>query len=428
MSNQRNISVIGLGYVGLTVAVAFSKLKKVIGFDKNLTRIEELKNGYDRNDEISKEQLQLAKINYSINENDLKKADFHIITVPTPVDKNNCPDFSLLFEASKTVGKQLKKGDIVVYESTVYPGATEDKCIPILETISQLVCGVDFSVGYSPERINPADKVHTFENIVKIVSATDEATLEIIANVYASVIKAGVHCVSCICVAEATKVIENTQRDLNISILNEITIILHNFGINMSEVLAAAETKWNFLPFRPGLVGGHCMSTNSYYLAHKAQEMGYHPDIILAGRRTNEYMATFIVEQTIKNLHRLCVPINKSKIGILGLSYKENYAGFQDTKVIDIINELKSHDAKVLVHDPISDFHLVQKEYGIALASWEDFVDMDAIILTVAHQHYVDLDQIKFINELSPCKLIMDVKGILDPNQFLGTDIIYWRL
>jgi len=428
MPHNRKISVTGLGYVGLTIATAFGQSQKVIGYDKSSARIEELKKGRDANGEISAESLSNSDIKYTANPEDLKDADFHIVAVLTPVTSDRQPDFSILLEVSKTIGKQLKKGDVVVYESTVYPGATEEKCIPILEKASNLVCGKDFAVGYSPERINPADKEHTFSNIIKIISAIDEPTLNIIAEVYSSVIKAGVHRVSNIRIAEAAKVIENTQRDVNISLINEIALILHSIGMDSFEVLEAARTKWNFLPFQPGLVGGHCIGVNSYYLAHKAEAAGYHPDVIQAGRRVNDYMTKFIAEKTIKKLIHLGISIKKAKIAVLGLTYKENCPDLHDTRVLELIAELKSYDTEVAVHDPIADYDFAKNEYGIELQQFEDLIDFDALILAVAHQEYFSLTKKQLQKMLHRHGLIMDVKGILNPKDFKDTGITLWRL
>jgi UDP-N-acetyl-D-glucosamine/UDP-N-acetyl-D-galactosamine dehydrogenase len=428
MSDNRNISVIGLGYVGISIVVAFGKMKRTIGFDINPGRITELKNGHDRNEEVSDEDLKSADILFTTGAEDLKQADFHIITVPTPVDDTKHPDFSNLFRATEMLGKQLKKGDIVVYESTVYPGATEEKCIPLLERVSKLVAGKDFFVGYSPERINPSDKEHTFQKITKIVSAMDEATLEIVAAVYESVVKAGVHRVSSIRVAEATKVVENTQRDLNISLINEIALIMHSLGMDITEVLNAAKTKWNFIPYQPGLVGGHCIGVNSYYLAHKSEEAGYYPILIHAGRRVNDLIPKFIARETIKKLIHLNTTIKKARIGVLGFTYKENCSDYRDTKIINLIKELSSFDTEVLVHDPIADSALVKADYDIQLVSWDELNNLEAIILAVSHKEYLTLNKNEFSKKLINAKLIMDVKGILDPKQFLGTGINIWQI
>jgi len=426
--HTRKIAVIGLGYVGLTVASAFGQASKVIGFDISKKRISELVECNDVNNEVSRSELESADILYTMNINDLSDADFYIITVPTPVDRSKRPDYSILTTATNLVGSVLKSGDVVVFESTVSPGTTEDMCIPILESASNLKCGVDFGVGYSPERINPADNIHTFKNITKIVSGNNSETCELVKNVYRSVVDAGVFTVSSIKVAEAVKVVENTQRDLNISIMNEITMILHKLDICMSEVISAAETKWNFLPFHPGLVGGLCMSTNSYLLAHKARESDCYPEMILAGRRINESMPKFIVDQAITNLIGLGVPIKNSRIGILGLSFKDNYPCFHDSKVIDVIAMLKRYGAKVMVHDPIIDSELVKKIHDIDVVNLDSFTDMDAIIVAVAHEQYLDLDKDNINSRLSSSKFVMDVRGILDKNIFNETDTRYWRL
>jgi UDP-N-acetyl-D-galactosamine dehydrogenase len=428
MPHQRKISVSGLGYVGLTIATAFGQTQKVIGFDKDSVRIAALQKGLDKNQEISPDQLKTASVHYTANPVDLKTADFHIIAVPTPIDKANRPDFSILLDVTTLIGQQLKKGDIVVYESTVYPGITEEKCIPLLEHTSKLVCGKDFSVGYSPERINPTDKEHTFANITKIVSATDNATLDIVADVYESVVKAGVHRVSTIRVAEASKIIENTQRDFNISFANEIALILHSIGMDTTEVFAAARTKWNFLPFQPGLVGGHCVGVNAFYLAYKAEEAGYHPELIQSARRVNDSMAKFLAENTIAKLKQLNISIKQSRIAVLGLTYKENCSDVHESKVLDVIKELASSGAQILVHDPIADPALVKKEYGIELKTWEDLSDLDAIILTLAHRQYVELDKKNLKKLLKADGLIMDIKNILNPKEFKDTRITLWKL
>ena len=424
----RKISVTGLGYVGLTIATAFGQTQKVIGYDKSPKRIAELKNGHDTNEEISADLLKTADIFYTTNSEDLKNADFHIVSILTSINKDRQPDLSILLDATAAIGKQLKKGDIVVYESTVYPGATEEICIPVLEKASKLVCGKDFSVGYSPERINPADKKHTFANIIKIISASDAATLNILADVYGSVVQAGVHRVSNMRVAEATKVIENTQRDMNISLINEVALILHSIGMDSSEVISAARTKWNFLPFQPGLVGGHCIGVNSYYLAHKAEMAGYHAEVIQAGRRVNNYMTKFIAETTIKKLIHLGIPIKKARIAILGLTYKENCPDLHDTKVIDLIKELKSYDTEVVIEDPLADPDAAKKQYDIDLQSLDSLSGFDAIIFAVAHKHYNALTKQQIQNMLRRQGLIMDVKSIINPEDFVDTEITLWRL
>jgi len=428
MSHQRKVSVVGLGYVGLPVANAFGQITNVIGFDTSSVRIDELKKKYDKNGEISKEQLSTAKIHFTADPEDLKKADFHIVAVPTPVDINKNPVFSMLEAASLIVGSQLKKGDIVVYESTVYPGATEEKCLPILEQASNLKSGKDFTIGYSPERVNPGDKKHLFANTIKIVSGQDQATLDTVAKVYESVVAAGVYRVSSIKVAEAAKVIENTQRDINISLMNEIALILHKLDIDTLEVLAAAGTKWNFLPFRPGLVGGHCIGVDPYYLTYKAEEMGYFPDVILSGRRINDKVGKFIVETAIKKLIRLGTPIKRAKVGVLGITFKENCSDIRNSRVVDMVRELESYDVEVFVHDPIAHKKEVQEEYKIELRKWDELFDLDAIIIAVSHKYYAELSKEDIDKILNPCGLIMDVKGVLNPKEFKNTCYSLWRL
>ena len=352
---KRNIAVVGLGYVGLPVAVAFGQKHQVIGFDINTKRISELKSGIDSTDEVDLTELKAAKIQFTDQVTELSGADFFIVAVPTPVDTANKPDLSPLISASKSVAQILKHGDIVVYESTVYPGATEEDCVPVLEGISGLKCGVDFTVGYSPERINPGDKEHTFTKIKKVVSGYDAPTLEIVASVYGSVVTAGVHRASSIKVAEAAKVIENTQRDLNIALMNELAVIFKRLNIDTQEVLDAAGSKWNFLPFRPGLVGGHCIGVDPYYLTHKAEQVGYIPQVILAGRRINDSMASFVAKSTIKLMVQQGIDISKSRIAVLGLTFKENCPDIRNSKVIDLIREIQEYGVEVVAVDPHAD-------------------------------------------------------------------------
>ncbi|MDN6672002.1 MAG: nucleotide sugar dehydrogenase, partial [Staphylococcus equorum] len=348
---ERNIAVVGLGYVGLPVAVTFGNKHKVIGFDINESRIQELKNNYDRTNEVKEDKLKLTNIEYTSNAVDLKKADFIIVAVPTPIDKHNKPDLLPLLKASETVGRVITPDTIVVYESTVYPGATEEDCVPVLEKYSGLVCGKDFFVGYSPERINPGDKVHTFETITKVVSGQTPEVLEIVADVYSSVVTAGVHKASSIKVAEAAKVIENTQRDVNIALMNELAIIFDKLNIDTNEVLKASGTKWNFLNFKPGLVGGHCIGVDPYYLTHKAQEVGHHPEVILAGRRINDNMAKHIASNVIKELLKQGLEVQGASVNVLGITFKENCPDLRNTKIIHIIEELKVYGLKIYVND-----------------------------------------------------------------------------
>ena len=407
---NRKISIIGLGYVGLPVAVAFGKENLVIAFDINQKRIDELKNRIDITREISSEELKFSQLLLTSNPDDLKKADFHIVAVPTPIDDANQPDLRPILSASKTIGAQLKKGDIVVYESTVYPGATEEDCVPVLEKYSGLKCGEDFFVGYSPERINPGDKEHTFTKITKIVSGQTPEVLDIVAEVYSSVVTAGVYKASSIKVAEAAKVIENTQRDLNIALVNELAKIFNLLNIDTMSVLEAAGTKWNFLPFRPGLVGGHCIGVDPYYLTHRAIKAGYHPEVILAGRRTNDSMGKFIAEQTIKQIIKLGGNVCNAKIGILGLTFKENCRDIRNTKVIDIINELKEYTSNILVHDPYADPDEAYKKYGICPVDFDALQNLAALIIAVAHDKFDRLTPEILKQTLNGTNLVIDVK------------------
>ncbi len=426
--SKRKIAIIGLGYVGLTLANGLARKTTIIGFDKSETRIAELQKGYDHNYELGEAELSKLDIRFTADEKDLDSADFFIITVPTPVNAMKQPDLSYIVGASQLVGRHLKPKDIVVYESTVYPGATEEVGLPALEETSHLKAGTDFTLGYSPERINPGDTQHTLSNTIKIISAQDAATLDVLDEVYSMATDAGVYRAPTMKVAEAAKVIENTQRDLNISLINELAFIFHRLNIDTIEVLKAAETKWNFLSFRPGLVGGHCIGVDPYYLTYKAQQVGYDPNVILAGRRINDTMGKFIAERTIKNLIRIGVPIKHCRIAVLGITFKENCADTRNSRVIDLIHELRSYGTEVLVHDPVANPVLVKEEYGIELQPWEKIVDIEAIILAVAHQKYLELDKDVLQSKLNHRGLMMDVKSILNPHDFKGSGIIYWRL
>lgn len=428
MSIQRNVSVTGLGYVGLPVAVAFGNESKTIGFDVNPARIAELKRNHDRTGEISSTQLLAADILYTASLDELKQADFHIIAVPTPVNVANQPDLSLLISASTFVGKALKKGDIVVYESTVYPGATEEECLPVLERESGLVCGRDFKIGYSPERINPGDKEHTFTKIKKVVAGQDAEALEIIARTYERVVTAGVHRASSIMVAEAAKVIENTQRDLNIALMNELSIIFDKLGIDTGDVLEAAGSKWNFLPFKPGLVGGHCIGVDPYYLTHKAERIGYIPQVILAGRRINDGMGKFIAQQTIKEMIHAGHCISGSRVTVLGLTFKENCPDLRNSKVVNIIHELEEYGINVQVHDALADPDEALKEYGITLSKLEDLKPAGAVISAVAHSAYLHWSVSKLLSLLDDKPVVIDVKGTFDPKILQDAGIRVWRL
>jgi UDP-N-acetyl-D-glucosamine/UDP-N-acetyl-D-galactosamine dehydrogenase len=429
MSNhQRKISVVGLGYVGLPVAVEFGKDHRVIGFDINQTRIQELKQGVERTNEVTPKELSETDVLFTCDASDLKKADFHIIAVPTPVNDAKQPDLTPVIKASITVGKQLKKGDIVVYESTVYPGATEEDCIPVLERESGLIWKTDFNVGYSPERINPGDKLHTFKTITKVVSGDTPETLAIVAAVYESVVTAGVHRAATIKVAEAAKVIENTQRDLNISLMNELALIFNKMNIDTRDVLAAAGSKWNFLAFDPGLVGGHCIGVDPYYLTYKAATLGYSPQVILSGRSINDSMGSFIAAQTIKGLIKTGKSVKDCIVTILGFTFKENVPDIRNTRVIDIVRELQEYDINVQVFDPMADNHEIKEEYNIELVTEDQLKPAQAVLLAVPHQYFMAKDW-TYITGLLENKVgvVIDVKAKLDRNQ-APEGISLWRL
>lgn len=425
---ERTVSVIGLGYVGLPVAVAFGKIRTTIGFDINAQRISELCSGYDRTGEVAAEDLTVAKILFTDKIDDLRQADFHIVAVPTPVTEANQPDLTPMLRASETVGKALKKGDIVVYESTVYPGVTEDECVPILEKLSRLVCGQDFTVGYSPERINPGDKEHTFTKIKKVVAGQDAGALEIVASVYESVVTAGVHRAPSIKVAEAAKVIENTQRDLNIALMNELALIFDRMGIDTNDVLDAAGTKWNFLTFRPGLVGGHCIGVDPYYLTHKAEKTGYIPQVILAGRRINDGMGKFIAQRTVKEMIHAGHNVLGSTVTVLGLTFKEDCPDLRNSKVIDIIDEFKDYGINVQVSDPLADQAEAEHEYGVCLKPLDQLQPAAAVVLAVAHKGYREMGVKALKNLMLDSPVLVDVKCIFNREQVRQAGIRLWRL
>jgi UDP-N-acetyl-D-galactosamine dehydrogenase len=424
----RVISVVGLGYVGLPVAVAFGKCRKTIGFDINAGRISELQDGHDRTNEVTAADLAAADILFTNQISELAQADFHIVAVPTPVDAAKQPDLTPMLRASETVGKALKQGDIVVYESTVYPGVTEEECVPVLERVSGLTCGVDFTVGYSPERINPGDKEHTFTKITKVVSGQDAATLDIVASVYGSVVTAGIHRAPSIKAAEASKVIENTQRDLNIALMNELAIIFDRMGIDTRDVLDAAGTKWNFLKFSPGLVGGHCIGVDPYYLTHKAEKLGYIPQVILAGRRINDGMGKFIAQRTVKEMIHAGHAILDATVTVLGLTFKEDCPDLRNSRVIDIITELQDYGIKVQVHDPHGDTAEALHEYGVTLVPFAELQPAAAVVLAVAHQAYraFSVDQFKALMGENP--VLIDVKSVCDPLAVQAAGMRFWRL
>ena len=428
-TKERKIAVVGLGYVGLPIAVAFGRRQRVIGFDINKAKIAELQQGLDRTGEVSDADLRATDVYYTCQPADLKTADFIIVAVPTPINEALQPDLTALRKSSELIGANLSPGSIVVFESTVYPGATEEVCQPILEQTSGMKCGVGFTLGYSPERINPGDKEHRLETIIKVVSAQDDATLEIVAKTYELVVKAGIHRASSIKVAEAAKVIENTQRDLNIALMNELALIFHRLGIDTKSVLDAAGTKWNFLKFTPGLVGGHCIGVDPYYLTSKAESVGYHPQVILAGRRINNGMGKFIAEQTMKRLSQLPRPVNDLKVAVLGLTFKENVPDLRNSRVPDIIHELQEYGIQVLVHDPIAQVEEAVEEYGIHLCKWGEIKDVDGIIVAVSHRQYADMGLRKLLKPLRSQRegVVIDVKCLLDPEKVPRT-LRYWRL
>ena len=426
-----SIGVVGLGYVGLPLAVSFARHYRVVGFDISAHRIATLRAGHDYTNEVTAEELAACALEVTDDPAALAGCPVIIVTVPTPVDESRRPDFSALDGACRTVGAMLRdtdaRGTIVVFESTVYPGATEEVCAPIIEQVSGLVSGVDFKLGYSPERINPGDKEHPFEKIVKVVSGQDEETLETLAALYGSVVTAGIHKASSIKVAEASKVIENTQRDINIALMNEISKICDLVGIRTSEVLAAAGTKWNFLRFYPGLVGGHCIGVDPYYLTAKAEQLGYHPQVILAGRRINDGMGGYVAQRTVKMMALAGRPLAEARVGILGLTFKENVPDIRNSKVEDIVRELREYGIEPLIHDPLADPRAAQHEFGIDLADLGALHDLDALILAVSHRAFVELPVETLVAMLRPGGVLVDVKSMLQPSA-LPQGQRYWSL
>ncbi len=419
------LAIIGLGYVGLPLALAFAKkFPDTIGFDIKQSRIDELKRGLDTTREVESDTLLSSTIHLTASPEALQGVDVFIIAVPTPIDPSNRPDLSPIIKSSETVGKHIAKGAIVVYESTVYPGVTEEICGPILARTSGLTQGVDFKLGYSPERINPGDKLHTLSKIVKVVSGEDAATLNTVADLYGAIIEAGIHRAQSIKVAEAAKVIENTQRDLNIALMNELALIFDRMGIRTQDVLAAARTKWNFLPYEPGLVGGHCISVDPYYLTTKAEELGYHPQVILAGRRINSGMGAFIAQKLIKMLVAADKPVKNARVAILGMSFKENVPDLRNSRTADIYHELRAFGISPIVHDPLADAEECLHEYGIHLSQWEEIRDLDAIICAVRHDFY-KLQPLA--DKLRTGGVLVDVKSAIDPAT-LPSYVNYWSL
>ncbi|OON59489.1 GDP-mannose dehydrogenase [Massilia sp. KIM] len=429
MKADEVVAVVGLGYVGLPLAVEYGKKGRTIGFDLSSAKIENYKNFIDPTGEVSTEQLKASRhLEVTTDPAMLAQADYIIVAVPTPVDIAHNPDFTPLIGASKSVGKNMKRGAIVVYESTVYPGATEEVCIPILERESGLKWKEDFHVGFSPERINPGDKEHTLTTILKVVSGDDEESLERIAKLYEHVVTAGVYRASSIKVAEAAKVIENTQRDLNIALMNELAIIFDKVGIDTLEVLKAAGTKWNFLPFRPGLVGGHCIGVDPYYLTHKAEMIGYHPQVILAGRRINDGMAKFVAEKTVKSMISSGFHVKGSKINVIGLTFKENCPDLRNSKVADIVHELESYGCEVHVYDPVADADEAKHEYNIKLESWESLPKADAVVVAVPHKEVLARPLTDFQDKLNPSGCFIDVKSQFEPKHLREAGYCVWRL
>jgi UDP-N-acetyl-D-glucosamine/UDP-N-acetyl-D-galactosamine dehydrogenase len=424
------VAVVGLGYVGLPLAVEFGKKFDTIGFDLSAAKIDSYRRFRDPTGEISDDELRAAvRLTATSEPAELRRADFIIVAVPTPVDVAHIPDFSPLVSASATVGQHMKKGAIVIYESTVYPGATEEVCVPVLESHSGMRWKQDFHVGYSPERVNPGDKEHTVSRIIKVVSGDDEQTLSEVADLYGSVITAGIHKASSIKVAEAAKVIENTQRDLNIALMNELALIFGRMGIDTLEVLQAAGTKWNFLPFRPGLVGGHCIGVDPYYLTHKAEMIGYHPQVILAGRRINDGMGAHVAQQTLKQLIKNGSPLPGAKVIVLGLTFKENCPDLRNSKVADVIRELKELGCQVSVHDPIADSEEAVHHYGVALTPWEELpAQADAVVAAVPHKSYQTMPLRELLSRLKKNGVFIDVKSAFDRTAIREAGFRMWRL
>lgn len=429
LSGEEKLSLIGLGYVGMPIAVAFAKKVSVIGFDLNKEKIELYRSGVDPTREVGDKAIKATSVEFTADEDRLKEARFHIVAVPTPVNDDHTPDLTPVEGASRILGRNLTKGSIVVFESTVYPGVTEDVCVPILETESGLRCGVDFKVGYSPERINPGDKVHRLETITKIVSGMDEETLDTVAKVYELVVEAGVHRAESIKVAEAAKVIENSQRDINIAFMNELSIIFNKMGIDTQAVLKAAGTKWNFLKFYPGLVGGHCIGVDPYYLTYKAEELGYHSQIILSGRRINDDMGKYVAENCVKSLIAADKAVRGAKVAILGFTFKENCPDTRNTKIIDIVRELGEYGITPIIADPQADADEAKRLYGVEFVDMESIQGADAVILAVAHKEFSSLSMGQ-IDKLygDGEKVLLDIKGLLNRKAYEEAGYKYWRL
>ena len=431
IAKKESLAVVGLGYVGMPIAVEFAKKINVIGFDYNSEKINLYKNGVDPTNEVGNDSIINTTVTFTDDPASLKKAKFIIVAVPTPVNDDHTPNLTPVEGASKFVGENLQKGSVVVFESTVYPGVTEEICVPIIEKASGLKCGIDWKIGYSPERINPGDKVHRLNSITKIVSGMDKETLDTVAEVYSLVVKAGVYRAESIKVAEAAKVIENSQRDINIAFMNELSIIFHKMGIDTKEVLEAAGTKWNFLNFKPGLVGGHCIGIDPYYLTYRAEQFGYHSQIILSGRRINDDMGMYCAENLVKQLIRSDIPVKGAKVAIFGFTFKENCPDTRNTKVIDIVNELKEYGINPIIVDPVGDAVEAERLYGIKLQ--KELLDngFDAIMIAVCHDEFKTLNRDildKYFNHKNKVKVLSDIKGIFDRKEFDVQDWDYWRL
>lgn len=429
-NREEKIAVIGLGYVGLPLAIEFAKKFDVIGFDINDKKIEKYLNGIDVTREVGDEAVSNTTVIFTSDEKKLRDCKFYVVAVPTPINSDKTPNLNPVISASEIIGRNLTKGSIVVYESTVYPGTTEEICVPILEKESGLKFGVDFKVGYSPERINPGDKVNTLTKIVKIVSGSDEEALDIISNVYGSIIEVGVYKAESIKIAEAAKVVENSQRDINIAFMNELSMVFNKMGIDTKAVLEAASTKWNFLKFSPGLVGGHCIAVDPYYFIYKAEQLGYHSQLILAGRKINDDMGKYVANNIIKQMIIADQPIKGARVAILGITFKENCPDVRNTKVIDIINELKEYGIDVLVHDPVASKEEVLEEYRINLVDKTDLKDLNCIVLAVAHNEFKENYSLDFLDQLysKGKKVLIDVKGIIDKKECKARGYVYWRL
>lgn len=429
VAREEKVSLVGLGYVGMPIAVAFAKKINVIGYDLNASKIELYKKGIDPTREVGNEAISKTTVEFTSDETKLRDAKFHIVAVPTPVNPDHTPDLTPVEGASQILGRNLTRGSIVVFESTVYPGVTEDVCLPILEKESGLKCGVDFKIGYSPERINPGDKVHRLETIKKIVSGMDAETLECVAKVYELVVEAGVHRAESIKVAEAAKVIENSQRDINIAFMNELSIIFNKMGIDTKAVLEAAGTKWNFLKFYPGLVGGHCIGVDPYYLTYKAEQLGYHSQIILSGRRINDDMGKYCAENCVKNLIAADKSVKGAKVAILGFTFKENCPDTRNTRIIDIVNELKEYGITPVIADPEADSDEARRLYGIEFVDVDSICDMDAVILAVAHNEFAELSKARMDSFFGDGKkVLLDLKGLLNRKVYEDAGYSYWRL